>query len=87
MNEPSALLERLSEEAVWRLEEACCRFEEAWQAGRRPHLEDFLAGRDGPERMALLRELLRLDLHYRRCQVGGISSNPSALSRRQAGKR
>ena len=50
MNEPSALLERLSEEAVWRLEEACCRFEEAWQAGRRPHLEDFLAaGRPAAE--------------------------------------
>jgi tetratricopeptide (TPR) repeat protein len=66
MNEPSALLERLSEEAVWRLEEACCRFEEAWQAGRRPHLEDFVAGAGGPERTALLRELLRLELHYRR---------------------
>ena len=38
MNEPSALLDRLPEEAVWRLEEACCRFEEAWQAGRRPWL-------------------------------------------------
>jgi tetratricopeptide (TPR) repeat protein len=66
MNEPSALLERLSEEAVWRLEEVCCRFEEAWQTGRRPHLEDFLAGAGGLERTALLRELLRLELYYRR---------------------
>ncbi|HEY7428643.1 MAG TPA: serine/threonine-protein kinase [Gemmataceae bacterium] len=66
MNEPSALLERLSEEAVWRLEETCCRFEEDWQAGRRPYLEDFLAEAGGAERMALLRELFRLDLYYRR---------------------
>ena len=36
MNNPSALLQGLSEEAVWRLEEACCRFEQAWQAGGRP---------------------------------------------------
>ncbi len=69
MNEASALLERLSEEAVWRLEEACCRFEEAWQAGRRPRLEDFLTDAEGPEREALLRELLRLELHYR-CRAG-----------------
>src|SRR5579871_6889914 len=66
MNEPSALLNDLSEDAVWRLEEVCCRFEQSWQAGRRPRLEDFLADAKGAERRALLRELLRLDVHYRR---------------------
>src|SRR5215813_4675068 len=74
MNEPSSLLERLSEEAVWRLEETCCRFEEDWQAGRRPALEDFVATPQGEERLALLRELLRLEVYYRR-QAG---KGPSA---------
>src|SRR5262245_29142190 len=68
MNDPSALLERLSEDALWRLEEACCRFEGAWQTGRRPRLEDFVVA-DGEERLALLRELLRLDVDYR-CRAG-----------------
>jgi serine/threonine-protein kinase len=66
MNEASSILDGLSEEAVWRLEEACCRFEAAWQSGRRPRLGDFVAGAEGPLRSALLRELLRLEVHYRR---------------------
>jgi hypothetical protein len=74
MNEPSSLLERLSEEAVWRLEEACCRFEGAYQAGRRPRLEDFETGPEGDERLALLRELLRLEVHYRRRAGEGPSA-------------
>jgi hypothetical protein len=74
MSEPSALLRALSEEAVWRLEEACCRFEEAWQAGRRPRLEDFVAGPEGEERLALLRELLRLEVYYRRRAGEGPSA-------------
>jgi serine/threonine-protein kinase len=73
MDEPPGLLEGLSEEAVWRLEAACCRFEEAWLTRRRPQLEHFLAGADGPEREALLRELLRLDVYYRR----GAGERPS----------
>src|SRR5262245_6903982 len=66
MNEPSSLLNDLSEEAVWRLEEVCCRFEHSWRVGPRPRLEDFLAGAEGFERQVLLRELLELDVHYRR---------------------
>jgi hypothetical protein len=41
-------------------------FEEAWRAGRRPRLEDFIDGAQGSERLTLLRELLRLEVHYRR---------------------
>jgi hypothetical protein len=66
MNEPSSLLNDLSEEAVWRLEEVCCRFEQSWRAGQRPRLEDFLADAEGFERQVRLRELLALDVHYRR---------------------
>jgi tetratricopeptide (TPR) repeat protein len=74
MSDPSSLLLELSEGAMWRLEEACCRFEEAWQAGRPPRLEDFAAGAERDERLALLRELLRLEVYYRR-QAG---EGPSA---------
>src|SRR5262245_45333474 len=66
MSERSRLLEGLSEDAVWRLEEACCRFEQAWQADERPSLEDFVARSAGEERLALLRELVCLDVDYRR---------------------
>jgi tetratricopeptide (TPR) repeat protein/tRNA A-37 threonylcarbamoyl transferase component Bud32 len=49
-----------------RVEEACVRFEAAWQAGGRPRLEDYLGPAEGPEHRALLRELVALDVHYRR---------------------
>src|SRR5262249_14318071 len=60
------------------MEQVCTRFEQAWQAaglnGIPRRIEDYRG--DGPERerSALLRELLRLDLHYRR-QRG---DNPTA---------
>ena len=63
---------------LWRLEEACCRFEQSWQAGQRPPLEDFLAGADGAERLAVLRELLRLEVHYRRRAGEGPSAEDYA---------
>ena len=66
MSAPSALLNDLSEEAVWRLEEICNRFERSWKAGRRPRPEEVLAGSEGGERLAVLRELLPLipGAHY-----------------------
>jgi WD40 repeat protein len=48
-----------------RVDQACDRFEQAWRAGRRPRLEDYLAGEGGP---VLLRELLAVELAYRRSQ-------------------
>jgi WD40 repeat protein len=52
-----------------RIDEVCARFEAAWQAagadGPPPRLEQFVGAATGRERAALLRELLRLDLHYR----------------------
>ena len=60
----------LSVSAQLHMEEVCARFEAAWQAARpdspAPRIGDYLSGTTGPERRALLRELLRLDLHYRR---------------------
>ncbi len=44
----------------------CDRFEAAWQAGRRPRIEDYLGDLPEPERPALLRELLAIELECRR---------------------
>jgi hypothetical protein len=74
MSESISLLECLSDDAVWRLEAACCRFEQSWQAGQRPRLEDVLADAQGAERQALLRELLLLEVHYRRRAGEGPSA-------------
>jgi serine/threonine protein kinase/formylglycine-generating enzyme required for sulfatase activity len=49
-----------------RVDEVCNRFETAWKADQRPQIEDYLAATPEPERTALLRELLALDLAYRR---------------------
>jgi serine/threonine protein kinase len=49
-----------------RLEEACGRFEAAWQAGGRPRIEEYLSGAPELDRAAFLRELLLLELSYRR---------------------
>ncbi|MBV9124208.1 MAG: hypothetical protein JO112_12695 [Planctomycetes bacterium] len=48
-----------------RVDAVCLRFEEAWKAGRRPRVEDYLKGTPEADRPVLLRELLRLELEYR----------------------
>jgi formylglycine-generating enzyme required for sulfatase activity len=62
MSEPSDDL--LPLDAERRVDAACARFEAEWRAGRRPELAAFL--RTGVERDALLRELILLDVEYRR---------------------
>jgi hypothetical protein len=74
MNHPPSLLDHLSAEAVWRLDEICHRFEQSWQAGQSPRPEDYIGGSKGAERLAVLRELLRLDVHYRRMAGEGPSA-------------
>jgi eukaryotic-like serine/threonine-protein kinase len=49
-----------------RIQAVCDRFESDWRAGGRPRLEDRLVGVAGPERAALVRELLAVELHWRR---------------------
>jgi superkiller protein 3 len=51
---------------VRRINAACNDFELAWLQGQRPCLEDYLGDTPEPERSALLRELVALDLDYRR---------------------
>jgi hypothetical protein len=50
-------------------DEACERFEQAWQSGEPPAIEAFLDAADTVVRPALFRELLRLD-HVYRCMAG-----------------
>jgi WD40 repeat protein len=48
-----------------RISELCDRFELAWQAGQRPPIDDYLGDIPEPERTALLRELVGLEMSYR----------------------
>src|SRR5262249_55274982 len=48
------------------IDQTCDRFEAAWKAGQRPHLEEYLGASGEPARSALLRQLLLLDWDYRR---------------------
>jgi WD40 repeat protein len=57
----------LPAELARRVDRACDRFEAACRAGPPPRVEDFLDDFPaGPERAALLRELVPLEVHYRR---------------------
>src|SRR5713101_4662497 len=55
----------LPSEAWNQLERLLEQFEDAWQRGERPDLDDFLAATSGAERRALLIELVHEDLDYR----------------------
>jgi WD40 repeat protein len=52
---------------AWRIDQVCNRFEVAWRTGT-PRIEDFLEGWGEPQRGALLRELVLIDLDYRRAR-------------------
>jgi WD40 repeat protein len=56
-----------------RINEVCDRFEAGWRAGRPLPIEDFLAGWADPERATLLRELLAVEMSYRRRRGDGCS--------------
>jgi hypothetical protein len=70
----------LSASAVGRLDETCDRFEDAWQSGQRPRLEDFLTAVEEQERPILFRRLLDVELTYRR-QVGEAPTPEEYASR------
>src|SRR4051794_15371247 len=63
-----------------RIDEVCLRYEQAWKAGGRPRPEDFLEGAAGSERSALLRELVALEVEYRRRR--GEDPRPEEYQRR-----
>ena len=49
-----------------RIDSICDRFEADWIGGMRPAIGEFLKDIPAAEQLALLRELVTLDLHYRR---------------------
>src|SRR4051794_13475654 len=56
----------LAPELVERLDDTCDRFEAEWKAGRRPKIKDHLSDAAETERATWLRELLALELDWRR---------------------
>jgi WD40 repeat protein len=69
-NEPRTEPCALGLSAARRVERLCTEFEAAWRStssgGPRPRLEDYLAGAAQAERAALARELILLEVYYRR---------------------
>ena len=57
-----------------RLNTACQRFEAAWKAGLAPRIEGHLSPATGAERAALLKELIRVDVSYRRARGQTVTS-------------
>src|SRR5262245_39062893 len=56
---------------AFRVDRACNAFEAAWRGGPPPRIEDALAGWAEPDRSALLRELVHLDVYHRRARGEG----------------
>ncbi len=51
------------------VDQVCDQFEAAWNAGQRPHIQDYLNNTPEAEQAALARELIALDLENR-CRAG-----------------
>ena len=64
----------LSPSGERRLDDVCRRFEAARKAGRGSPVEAYLSGAAGAERMALLKELIKLDVFYRRQRGDAVQS-------------
>ncbi len=75
MSDSLSGVEALPPERARQIDDVCNRFEAAWKAGAPPCLEDFLDAWMEPERSVLLRELVLIDVDYRR-QRGETSDEP-----------
>lgn len=56
----------ISYDTARHVDRMCDAFEAAWTAGKRPKIEDYLLGTSDGLRHELIRELIQVDLHYRR---------------------
>jgi serine/threonine protein kinase len=56
----------LTPEVFYRVDAICRAFEAQWQVGERPSVEKFVLEINEPDRSVLLRELLLLEIEYRR---------------------
>src|SRR5262249_41543376 len=67
MKEASQTFDRsLPVSLAQRVDEVCSRFEEVWTSGQRPCIEDYLGTMPEPERSTVVRELIALEVYYRR---------------------
>jgi hypothetical protein len=64
--QPLPASDSVSPSVVQRIDEVCDRFETAWKAGQRPQIENYLDDVAEPDCSLLLRELLGVELTYRR---------------------
>src|SRR4051812_31317886 len=60
--------ERSPDDLTWIGEVGVC-FEDAWEEGQKPRIEDYLIGASGARRVRLLEHLLRIELELRRRQA------------------
>jgi serine/threonine-protein kinase len=66
MQPPVTELDALPLSLALRVDQACNRYEAAWRDGLRPRVEDFLGDWPEPERGALVRQLVPLEVENRR---------------------
>jgi WD40 repeat protein len=64
---------KLSLQVLKQIDEVCLRFEDAWLAGSRPQLSDYLDEVDERNRSDLFVELVKIAMHHRR----GIGETPT----------
>lgn len=69
-----------------RIDKICLTFEDAWKAGEKPRVEQYLGDTAEPERTALFRELLLLESYYRG-HGGAIPAGPSGEATRLVAER
>jgi hypothetical protein len=81
-NGASSTGDDLAFSAQEQIDQACDEFEAAWKEGGRPRIEDRLtADQPRPVRLALLRELLNLELFWRKKRdEGGFKSHDGAIA-------
>lgn len=79
MNQPFEL-ENLPAELQSRIEERCDDFEQSWQNGENPSLEQTLFDFTNPTRSVLLKELILIERYYRLRETGKIISEQELLA-------
>ena len=67
--------DRIALAALERIDGVCAEFERQWKSGKAPQIEQFLAGFAGAEASLLLKQLLLLEIEYRKRRNEGCSAD------------
>jgi serine/threonine-protein kinase len=78
--EPKRGIDGLPAPLLRHAEQVCRQFETVWKAGQCPAIEDYLTGVPGPERAALLLELIQVEADY--LQRAGERAKPADYGQR-----